>query len=134
MATVERGFLLLADLTGYAAYLARGELAHAPVIAGDLLETVVGRLEPPFRLGKLEGDARVPVRRGRACRAGAVARCDRRVLPRVPPAAALERHLARTRRTLTVVDRAAEPCWDAAGAVVGNAEGTCACCAVPARA
>lgn len=48
--------------------------------------------------------------------------------------AALERHLARTRRTLTVVDRAAEPCCDAAGAVVGNAEGTCACCAVPARA
>jgi len=57
MATVERGFLLLADLTGYTAYLARGELAHAPVIAGDLLETVVGRLEPPFRLAKLEGDA-----------------------------------------------------------------------------
>jgi uncharacterized protein YndB with AHSA1/START domain len=57
MATVERGVLLLADLTGYTAYLARGELAHAPVIAGDLLETVVGRLEPPFRLAKLEGDA-----------------------------------------------------------------------------
>lgn len=57
MATVERGFLLLADLTGYTSYLARGELAHAPVIAGDLLETVVGRLEPPFRLAKLEGDA-----------------------------------------------------------------------------
>jgi hypothetical protein len=57
MGTVERGFLLLADLTGYTAYLASGELAHAPVIAGDLLETIVGRLEPPFRLAKFEGDA-----------------------------------------------------------------------------
>jgi uncharacterized protein YndB with AHSA1/START domain len=56
-ATPESGFLLLADLTGYTAYLSRGEIEHAPTIAGDLLETVVGRLEPPFRLAKLEGDA-----------------------------------------------------------------------------
>ena len=33
------------------------ELEHAPVIAGDLLETIVGRLDPPFRLAKFEGDA-----------------------------------------------------------------------------
>ena len=53
----DTGFLLIADLTGYTAYLARGELEHAPVIAGDLLETIVGRLEPPFRFAKFEGDA-----------------------------------------------------------------------------
>jgi uncharacterized protein YndB with AHSA1/START domain len=53
----ELGYLLIADLTGYTAYLSRSELEHAPVIAGDLLETIVGRLEPPFRLAKLEGDA-----------------------------------------------------------------------------
>jgi hypothetical protein len=51
------GTLVLADLTGYTAYLSRSEIEHAPVIAGDLLETIVGRLEPPFRLAKLEGDA-----------------------------------------------------------------------------
>ncbi len=56
-AVPETGTLVLADLTGYTAYLSRGEIEHAPVIAGDLLETVVGRLEPPFRLAKLEGDA-----------------------------------------------------------------------------
>jgi uncharacterized protein YndB with AHSA1/START domain len=56
-ATPEHGFLLIADLTGYTAYLSRGEIEHAPAIAGDLIETVVGRLEPPFRLAKLEGDA-----------------------------------------------------------------------------
>jgi Protein of unknown function (DUF2652) len=53
----ETGTLLLADLTGYTAYLSRSELEQGPTIAGDLLETVVGRLEPPFRLAKLEGDA-----------------------------------------------------------------------------
>jgi uncharacterized protein YndB with AHSA1/START domain len=57
MATPETGFLVIADLTGYTAYLAAGELEHAPTIAGDLLETIVGRLEPPFRLAKFEGDA-----------------------------------------------------------------------------
>ena len=56
-ATRETGFLLIADLTGYTAYLAGSEIEHAPAIAGDLLETIVGRLEPPFRLAKFEGDA-----------------------------------------------------------------------------
>ncbi|HEX5014576.1 MAG TPA: DUF2652 domain-containing protein [Candidatus Limnocylindrales bacterium] len=51
------GTLLLADLTGYTAYLSGSEIEHAPMIAGDLLETIVGRLEPPFRLSKFEGDA-----------------------------------------------------------------------------
>ena len=53
----ETGFLVIADLTGYTAYLSGSEIEHAPVIAGDLLETIVGRLEPPFRLAKFEGDA-----------------------------------------------------------------------------
>ena len=56
-ATPETGFLVLADLTGYTAYLSGSEIEHAPAIAGDLLETIVGRLEPPFRLVKFEGDA-----------------------------------------------------------------------------
>lgn len=58
MATApETGFLVIADITGYTAYLAGSEIEHAPAIAGDLLETIVGRLEPPFRLAKFEGDA-----------------------------------------------------------------------------
>jgi hypothetical protein len=56
-AAPETGFLVIADLTGYTAYLSRSELEHAPAIAGDLLETVVGRLDPPYRLAKFEGDA-----------------------------------------------------------------------------
>ena len=57
MSLPESGYLVIADLTGYTAYLSSSELEHAPTIAGDLLETIVGRLEPPFRLAKLEGDA-----------------------------------------------------------------------------
>lgn len=53
----ETGFLVIADLTGYTAYLSGSEIEHAPAIAGDLLETIVGRLDPPLRLAKFEGDA-----------------------------------------------------------------------------
>ena len=55
--TTERGFLLIADLSGYTAYLAGSEPTHGPLIAGDFIETVVGRLRGPFGLEKLEGDA-----------------------------------------------------------------------------
>ena len=97
MATVKRGFLLLADLTGYTAYLARGELAHAPVIAGDLLETVVGRAGAAVPAGQARRRCRVPVRRGRARRAGPAARRDRGVVPGVPSAAAEHRGRERVR-------------------------------------
>jgi class 3 adenylate cyclase len=49
--------LLLADLSGYTAYIANAEPDHAPALAGDLVETVVRELRPTFRLAKLEGDA-----------------------------------------------------------------------------
>jgi DNA-binding transcriptional MerR regulator len=42
--------------------------------------------------------------------------------------ARLSTHLGRSGRSLAVLDRA--PCCDAATAVVGSAEGSCACCAV----
>lgn len=55
--SMERVCLLLADLSGYTAYLANSEPDHAPALAGDLVETVVRQLRPIFRLAKLEGDA-----------------------------------------------------------------------------
>ena len=54
---ISRGYLLLADLSGYTAYLAKSDPEHGPLIAGDFIETVVGRLRGAFRLEKLEGDA-----------------------------------------------------------------------------
>ncbi|HET9083732.1 MAG TPA: DUF2652 domain-containing protein [Candidatus Limnocylindrales bacterium] len=49
--------LLLADLSGYTAYLAATEPERGPALAADLVETVVRQLRPTFRLEKLEGDA-----------------------------------------------------------------------------
>jgi hypothetical protein len=53
----ERGFLLLADITGYTNYLQGSELEHAQDVLADLLETIIAGIEPPFVLSKLEGDA-----------------------------------------------------------------------------
>lgn len=53
----ERGCLLLADITGYTGYMAGTELTHAQDVVADLLETIVGHVEPVFQLSKLEGDA-----------------------------------------------------------------------------
>jgi hypothetical protein len=53
----ERVCLLLADLSGYTAYLAASEPDRAPTLVADLVETIVRQLRPTFRLEKLEGDA-----------------------------------------------------------------------------
>jgi uncharacterized protein YndB with AHSA1/START domain len=54
---VERNCLLIADISGYTAYLAGVELDHAQDILADLVGTVVTTLRPTFSLAKLEGDA-----------------------------------------------------------------------------
>ncbi|MGI9665481.1 MAG: DUF2652 domain-containing protein [Acidimicrobiia bacterium] len=55
--SAERGCLLLADITGYTAYLQGTELEHAQDVLADLLETIIAQIEPPFVVSKLEGDA-----------------------------------------------------------------------------
>ena len=49
--------LLIADLSGYTAYLVGGETEEAPLIAGDLVETIVTHLTADFEVAGLEGDA-----------------------------------------------------------------------------
>jgi uncharacterized protein YndB with AHSA1/START domain len=53
----ESACLLIADISGYTSFLAGVELDHAHDIIADLMDIVVRRLRPPFRLAKLEGDA-----------------------------------------------------------------------------
>lgn len=57
LSKTESGCLLVADITGYTAYLQATELEHAEDVLADLLETLVGTLSPVFKLSKLEGDA-----------------------------------------------------------------------------
>jgi hypothetical protein len=53
----EDGFLVLADISGFTAFVAATELEHGAQVTGRLLETVMGRLSPPLEIQELEGDA-----------------------------------------------------------------------------
>jgi hypothetical protein len=57
MAEPNRGFLVLADVTGYTAFVTATELEHGPPIVAALLEAVIGRLSPPLDVLGIEGDA-----------------------------------------------------------------------------
>src|SRR5258706_13584613 len=48
---------VIADISGYTGFLAGVELEHAQDIIADVMDTMVRRLRPPFRLAKFEGDA-----------------------------------------------------------------------------
>lgn len=54
---IEHGYLLLADISGYTAFLTQTELDHAHEILTDLLEVVVKRFKTLLTIHKLEGDA-----------------------------------------------------------------------------
>jgi len=53
----QHGYLVLADISGFTAYLAQVELDHAHEILTDLLEGIVGQFKTLLTLSKLEGDA-----------------------------------------------------------------------------
>jgi hypothetical protein len=52
-----RGYLVLADISGYTSFLANVELEHAHEILTDLLEVIVDKFQPLLTISKLEGDA-----------------------------------------------------------------------------
>jgi hypothetical protein len=51
------GILVLADISGFTAFVTATELEHAPQIIGALLEAVMRRLSPPLEIQEVEGDA-----------------------------------------------------------------------------
>jgi hypothetical protein len=53
----EDGFLILADISGFTAFVTATELEHGAQVTGLLLETVMERLSPPLEIQELEGDA-----------------------------------------------------------------------------
>ena len=52
-----QGYLLLADITGYTAFLVGTELEHANAIVHELTALIRDRLSPPMQFVKTEGDA-----------------------------------------------------------------------------
>jgi hypothetical protein len=55
--TAQPGYFVLADISGYSAYLAGVELDHAHGVLTDLLELMIDRFKPVLTISKLEGDA-----------------------------------------------------------------------------
>ena len=53
----EDGVLVLADISGFTAFVAATELEHGPPIIAELLGEVMGRLAPPLEIQEVEGDA-----------------------------------------------------------------------------
>ena len=53
----QRGYLVLADISGYTSYLAGAELDHARDVLTELLELIVRHFKPLLNVAKLEGDA-----------------------------------------------------------------------------
>jgi hypothetical protein len=56
-ARVDSGFLILADISGFTAFVTATELEHGAQITAALLEQVMRRLAPPLEIQELEGDA-----------------------------------------------------------------------------
>ena len=53
----ERGHMVLADISGYTAFVADTELEHSREILNELLETLVRGLALHLKIGQIEGDA-----------------------------------------------------------------------------
>jgi hypothetical protein len=57
MRETKSGFLVLADISGYTAFVTATELEHGPPIIAALLEEVIRRVSPPLDVLEVEGDA-----------------------------------------------------------------------------
>jgi hypothetical protein len=58
MSTVtQHGYLVIADISGYTAFVAKTELEHSHEILTDLLELLVNKFKSLMTISKLEGDA-----------------------------------------------------------------------------
>ncbi len=55
--TIQQGYLLLADISGYTSFVAGTELEHAQAILSELLELIIKRFNTRLTISKIEGDA-----------------------------------------------------------------------------
>jgi uncharacterized protein YndB with AHSA1/START domain len=53
----DRGFLIIADITGYTRFLTGSELDHAQGVLEDLFAVILDRLKSPLQLSNIQGDA-----------------------------------------------------------------------------
>lgn len=56
-ASIERGYPLLADISGFIPFVMESELEHANEIIQELLEFIITRLKPTFTIAQIDGDS-----------------------------------------------------------------------------
>jgi hypothetical protein len=54
---MQKGYLVLADISGYTSFVARTEIEHANIALSHLLETIIEKFTSLLTISKLEGDA-----------------------------------------------------------------------------
>ncbi len=54
---IEKGFLLITDITGYTSFLTSSELEHAELIIGELFTSQLQAIDSPFKISNFQGDA-----------------------------------------------------------------------------
>ena len=57
MSTTQKGFLVIADITGYTAFLSGSELEHAEDSLRSLISLIIEHTRLPLVISRLEGDA-----------------------------------------------------------------------------
>ena len=57
ISATKQGFLVLADISGFTAFVTTTEIEHGPPIIAALLEEVIRHLAPPLEIQDIEGDA-----------------------------------------------------------------------------
>lgn len=54
---VQRGYLLLTDISGFVPFVVESEVDHANEIVQELLEFIITKLNPTFTIAQIDGDA-----------------------------------------------------------------------------
>ena len=54
---IQKGYFVIADITGYTAFLTGSELDHAQDILKSLFETLLDQIKPPLSISNYQGDA-----------------------------------------------------------------------------
>ncbi|MFN8448083.1 MAG: DUF2652 domain-containing protein [Anaerolineae bacterium] len=54
---INKGYFVIADITGYTAFLTGSELDHAQDILKSLFETILDQIKPPLTVSNYQGDA-----------------------------------------------------------------------------
>jgi len=55
--SIKRGYLLIADITGFVPFLTESEIEHANEIIRELLEFIIKKLESTFTVAQIDADA-----------------------------------------------------------------------------